>query len=168
MHRTITRVVLASSTILLVAACAKKEAPANDTAAAMSPAPAAAPAAASGTSVAALANVAGQWDFASTPTSGSDKSPTKWTLNAKADTLGWTMVFPDKQVVPLKVHVAGDSIVLSSAEFTSQRRKDTKVTTESVIRLVDGKLTGVTNAHYAGSKGADSTLQLKTEGTKAP
>lgn len=171
MHRTIARVVLASSTILLVGACAKKEEPAaKDTAAAMSPAaaaPAAAPAA-SGGSVAALANVAGQWDFASTPTSGSDKSPTKWTLNAKADTLGWTMVFPDKQVVPLKVHVAGDSIMLASAEFNSQRRKGAKVTTESVIRLVDGKLTGMTNAHYAASKGADSTLQLKTEGTKAP
>lgn len=167
MHRTVTRIVLASSTILLVAACAKKEEPAKDTAAAMTSAAAPAPAASAAPS-GALANVAGTWDFASTPTSGKDMTPTKWTLNAKADTLGWTMVFPDKQVVPLKVSVVGDSIKLSSAEFNSQRRKDAKVTTETVLHLADGKLTGLTNAHYAGSKGADSALTLKSEGTKQP
>lgn len=163
MHH-ITRVALLSTTILVVAACAKKEAPANDTAAAMSPAPAAAPAAAPAL---ALADVAGKWQFASVPMAGKDTSPTKWTLNATADTTGWTMTFPDKQVVPLKVSVAGDSIMLSSGEFTSQRRKGMKVRTESTIRLADGKLSGMTNAHYM-TKGADSTLTLKTEGTKMP
>ena len=62
------------------------------------------------------------------------------------------------------VHLAG---MLSSAEFTSQRRKSVKVKTETVLRLQDGKLAGMTNAHYA-TKGADSTLQLRTEGTRMP
>ncbi|MFL5619596.1 MAG: hypothetical protein ACJ79A_14530 [Gemmatimonadaceae bacterium] len=161
MHR-ITRVALASSTLLLVAACAKKEQPANDTAAAMSPAPAPAPA-----PTLALADVAGRWQFASTPASGKDTSSTKWVLTATPDTTGWTMTFPDKQVVPLQVSVAGDSIMLASAEFSSQRRKGTKVKTESTIRLAGGKLSGMTNAHYV-TKGADSTLMLKTEGTRMP
>jgi hypothetical protein len=162
MHR-ITRLAVLGSTILVVAACAKKEEPAKDTSAAMSPAPA--PTAAAPTL--ALADVAGKWQFASVPASGKDTSPTKWVLTATADTTGWTMTFPDKQVVPLQVSVAGDSIMLSSAEFSSQRRKGTKVKTESTIRLADGKLSGMTTAHYA-TKGADSTLMLKTEGTKMP
>jgi hypothetical protein len=160
MHR-ISRVALFGSTILVVAACAKKEQPANDTAAAMTQ-PAAAP-----EPTLALADVAGKWQFASTPTSGKDTSATPWVLDATADTTGWTMTFPDKQVVPLQVSVAGDSIMVSSAEFSSQRRKGTKVKTESVMRLADGKLSGMTNAHYT-TKGADSTLTLRTEGTRMP
>jgi len=158
----ITRAVLLSSTILLVAACAKKEEPAKDTAAAMSPAPAPAPA-----PTLALADVAGKWQFSSVPMAGKDTSPTKYVLTATADTTGWTLTFPDKQVVPVKVTVSGDSVQLASAEFKSQRRKGVKVTTETTLRLADGKLSGVTTAHYAKA-GADSVLQLKSEGTRAP
>ena len=161
MHR-ITRVALLGSTILFVAACAKKEEPAKDTSAAMSPAPAPAPA-----PTMALADVAGKWQFASTPMAGKDTSPTKFVLTATADTTGWTMTFPDKQVVPLKVSVSGDSVQLVSGEFNSQRRKGTKVKTETSLRMQDGKLAGMTTAHYM-TKGADSTLQLKSEGTKMP
>lgn len=160
MHR-LAHVVLAPA-VLLIAACAKSE-PAKDTTAAMAPAteaPAAAPAL-------ALADVAGKWQFASVPMAGKDTSPTPFVLTATADTSGWTMTFPDKQVVPLKASVSGDSVMLSSAEFTSQRRKSVKVKTETVLRLQDGKLAGMTNAHYA-TKGADSTLQLRTEGTRMP
>jgi hypothetical protein len=161
MHR-ITRVALLGSTILFVAACAKKEEPAKDTSAAMSPAPAPAPA-----PTMALADVAGKWQFASTPMAGKDTSPTKFVLTATADTTGWTMTFPDKQVVPLKVSVSGDSVQLVSGEFNSQRRKGMKVKTETSLRMQDGKLAGMTTAHYM-TKGADTTLQLKSEGTKMP
>ena len=158
----ITRAALLSSTILLVAACAKKEEPAKDTTAAMAPAPAPAPA-----PTLALADVAGKWQFSSVPMAGKDTSPTKYVLTATADTTGWTLTFPDKQVVPVKVTVSGDSVQLASAEFKSQRRKGVKVTTETTLRLADGKLSGVTTAHYAKA-GADSVLQLKSEGTRAP
>ena len=162
MHR-ITRVALLSSTILAVAACAKKEEPAKDTAAAMTPAPAApAPA-----PTLALADVAGKWQFTSTPTSGKDTSVTKWVLTATADTTGWTMTNPDKVTTPLQVSVAGDSVILVSPQFASQRRKGVKVNTETTLHLRDGKLSGMTNAHYA-TKGADSTLMLRAEGTRMP
>lgn len=161
MHR-ITRIALASSTILLVGACAKKEEPAKETTAAMAPAPAPAPA-----PTMALADVAGKWQFSSIPMAGKDTSPTKYVLTATADTAGWTLTFPDKQVVPVKVTVSGDSVQLASAEFKSQRRKNTKVKTETTLRMQDGKLVGLTNAHYS-TTGPDSTLQLKSEGTKMP
>jgi hypothetical protein len=77
------------------------------------------------------------------------------------------MTFPDKQVVPLKVSVSGDSVQLVSGEFNSQRRKGVKVKTETSLRMQDGKLAGMTTAHYM-TKGADTTLQLKSEGTKMP
>ena len=158
----ITRIALASSTILLVGACAKKEEPAKDTTAAMAPAPAPAPA-----PTMALADVAGKWQFSSIPMAGKDTSPTKYVLTATADTAGWTLTFPDKQVVPVKVTVSGDSVQLASGEFKSQRRKNTKVKTETTLRMQDGKLVGLTNAHYS-TTGPDSTLQLKSEGTKMP
>jgi hypothetical protein len=160
MHR-ITRIALASCTILLVAGCAKKE-PAPDTTAVMTPAPA--PAAAP---TLALADVAGKWQFNSVPMTGTDTTPTKYVLTATADSAGWTLTFPDKQVVPLQTTVSGDSVMLASGEFSSQRRKSAKVKTATTLRLVDGKLQGVTTAHYAKA-GPDSVLQLKSEGTRVP
>jgi hypothetical protein len=156
------RVVLLGSTILLVAACAKKEQSEADTAAAVAPAPAPAPAPAL-----ALADLAGKWQFASVPMAGTDTSPTKFVIDAKADSAGWTLTFPDKQVVPLQVAVSGDSITTTSGEFKSQRRKNAKVWTVTTLRMQDGKLVGTTMAHYKNA-GADSTLQLRTEGTKMP
>jgi hypothetical protein len=159
MHR-IGRIALLGSTLVLAAACAKKEEPMQDTAAAAMPAPAPAP-------TVALADLAGKWQFASVPMAGKDTSPTKWVLDAKADSTGWTMTFPDKQVVPLQVHTSGDSVMVTSGEFRSQRRKNAKVTTQTALRVQDGKLVGVTTAHYANA-GADSVLQLRTEGSKMP
>ena len=160
----LTRVALLGSAILFVAACAKKEQAVEDTAAAAAPAPAPAPAP---TPALALSDVAGKWQFASVPMAGTDTSPTKWVLDAKADSTGWTIAFPDKQVVPLEVSASGDSVVLTSGEFKSQRRKNAKVKTVTVLRMQDGKLVGTTMARYAKA-GADSTMQLRSEGTRMP
>jgi hypothetical protein len=56
---------------------------------------------------------------------------------------------------------------MKSDEFPSQRRKGVKVQTEVVSRLQGGKIVGMTTARYKNA-GADSVLQLRTEGTKAP
>ena len=160
MHR-IARIAVAGSTILLVAACAKSEAP-KDTTAAMAPAPTPAPA-----PTLSLADVAGKWQFSNVPMSGADTSPTNYTITATADTTGWVMEFPSGVKVPLKVTVDGDSIRSTAGPFASQRRKSTKVTTETTLRLQDGKLVGVTTAHY-DTKGADSVLQLRGSGTRIP
>ena len=161
MHR-IARIALAGSTILLVGACAKSDAPPTDTTAAMAPAPAPAPA-----PTLSLADVAGKWQFSNVPMTGTDTSPTNYVVTATADTSGWVMEFPSGLKVPLQIAVDGDSIRSTAGPFASQRRKNTKVTTESTLRMQDGKLVGVTTAHY-DPKGADSVLQLRGTGTRIP
>jgi hypothetical protein len=150
-------------TALVVAACAKKEAP-KDTAAAMAPA-AAAPAPAP---TLAAADVAGNWHFAATPTTGKDTSATEFDLAATADTAAWTMTFTKSKLkVPAKHMISGDTLTLSAGPFASQRRKGVKVSTVSTLKLENGKLVGTTTAHYEKA-GADSVSTLRTEGSKAP
>jgi glucose/arabinose dehydrogenase len=149
---------------LVVAACAKKEAP-KDTTAAMAPAAAPAPAPAPAL---AAADVAGTWHFAATPTTGKDTSATTFDLAATADSADWTMTFTKSKLkVPAKHSISGDTLTLSAGPFASQRRKGLKVSTMSVLKMDGGKLVGQTTAHYEKA-GADSVSVLRTEGTKAP
>ena len=161
--RNLIRTTIACSTSLLLAGCAKSE-PVADTAAASVAAPAAAPAPAP----LALADLAGSWNMQAVPESGTDTSATKMVLVATADTSGWSLNFPDGQKVPLTVAVAGDSLVTTSAQFTSQRRKGgVKVSTVTTMRLENGTLAGTTIARYVNA-GADSVLRLRATATKAP
>ena len=122
-----------------------------------------------------LAAVAGTWDV---KTMGATSIPaiapmaaasvmTTFTLEASADTAGWLMAFPKRTPMKLSITVSGDSIMSVSPEYESVLRKGVKVHTNTVWRLVGDKLVGHTVAHYAGA-GADSVLQLRSEGTKAP
>lgn len=150
---------------LVVAACAKKEAP-KDTTAAMAPA-AAAPAPAPAPALAA-ADVAGNWHFAATPTTGKDTSATEYDIAATPDTAPWTLTFTkSKMKVPAKHTISGDTLTITAGPFASQRRKGLKVSTVSTLQLQGGKLIGVTTAHYEKA-GADSVATLRTEGTKTP
>ena len=151
-------------TALVVAACAKKEAP-KDTTAAMAPAAAPAPAPAPAL---AAADVAGNWHFAATPTTGKDTAATEYDIAATADTAPWTLTFTKSKLkVPAKHSISGDTLTITAGPFASQRRKGAKVSTVTVLKLDGGKLVGQTTAHYANA-GADSVTVLRTEGTKAP
>ena len=146
---------------LVVVGCAKKEKPADTVVAAPAPAPAPAPPPAI-----TLADVAGTWNVVTK--NQADSTLVTYVLVAKPDTTGWTMTFPKRAPVAMKVlSVAGDSIVLHAGPYPSVLRKGVQVTTHSVLRLQDGKLVGATKATY-NVKTADSVLMLKTEGTKAP
>jgi hypothetical protein len=147
--------------VVLLACGQTKDQPAMDQAAqpatdsaTMAPAPAA-PAAIS------LADVKGKWKMKST-VEGSD-SAVEYTLDA--GDAGWTLHFPKRPPVPTKPTADGDSILADAGPYESALRKGVKVTTHSVFRLQDGKLVGTTVAHYA-TKGADSVLNLRSEGTR--
>jgi hypothetical protein len=159
------RVALACSTTLLLAGCAKSDAPKVDTAAAAAPAPA--PAAPAAPAPIALADVAGKWEMRAAPASGPDTTATITTFTTTADTTGWTMTLPSGVKVPLHVVAAGDSVVSTSDVYSSVRRKGQKVHTVSTLRLVDGKLVGETVAHYHTTT-PDSVLVLKSVGTRKP
>lgn len=158
------RLTIALSTAVVVAvACSKNEAASKDTSA---PAAAAAPTPAPPAAF-SFADAAGKWQVRATPESGKDTTPTNYVLTATADTAGWMIEFPSGVKVPLHVMVSGDSLMVNTPSFASQRRKNVKVSTESVLRLQNGKLLGMSVAHYVNA-GADSVLRLRTEGTKVP
>jgi hypothetical protein len=130
-------------------------------------APAAAPAPAPAPALAA-ADVAGNWHFAATPTTGKDTSATEYDIAATADTAPWTLTFTKSKLkVPAQHTISGDTLTITAGPFASQRRNGVKVSTVSVLKMDNGKLVGVTTAHYQ-TKGADSVTTLRTEGTKAP
>lgn len=158
-----TRVALAAVAVFTVGACAKKEQPPVDTAAA-APAPAstAVPAAAPAVT---RADFAGRWNLVTRPEAGTDTTATRVVMVATADSGDWMMELPSKVKVPHHATFSGDSVMLKSEPYASMRRKGKQVWTEGVYRLENGKLVGSTIAHYAKS-GADSLLLLRTEGTK--
>jgi hypothetical protein len=162
------RVAIACSAIVFVAGCAKTEQAAKDSAsaAAAMAAPAPAPAPASAAPSLSPSDLAGKWQMRSVPEAGKDTSPTKFVLTSTSDSTA-LVTFPSGVKVKQHVTFSGDSVIMKSDVYPSQRRKGVKVRTEVVSRLQNGKITGVTTAHYMNA-GADSVLRLRTEGTKMP
>ncbi len=162
LHRT-TRIAVCCCAAVLTG-CAKKDNAAVDTSSAM---------AASTTTMSStaapgpvnLADVAGKWDMRAVPMSG-DTLATTYILTATSNTSGWTITFPGRAPIPVKVSVDGDSVMLSAGPYPSVRRKGVQVTTYSTARLQGGSLAGSTTAHYK-TKSADSVLVLTTSGTRA-
>jgi hypothetical protein len=144
-----------------LAGCAKKESAAVDTSsiAASTTATTTAPAAVN------LADLAGNWNMRSVPTTG-DTSATTYVIAATSSPSGWTLTFPGRKAVPARVTVDGDSITIEAGPYPSVRRKGVQVTTHSVERVQGGNLVGTTIAHYK-VKTADSVLTLTTTGTRA-
>ena len=157
------RVLALSCCAALFVACAKADQDtATDTAAgATETAP---------TATISLADVAGKWNVASKPESGTDTTSTRYVLNATAERTGWTITFADRPRQPVALRVVaveGDSIVTETGPFESVRRRGVQVTTRAVLRKEGDRLVGSTRARYA-STGADTVLILRTEGTRAP
>jgi hypothetical protein len=150
------RLALVLSTLIL-AACAKKEAPAPPP---PPPAPPPAPAPIN------LASIAGMWNFKVMPATG-DSVLTTYTLVVTADTTGWIMTLPKRKPMTLHVTVSGDSVMADAPQYESVLRKGVKVTTNSVFHVVGDKLMGTTMAHYTVT-GPDSLVALRGEGTRAP
>lgn len=151
-------------------ACGRTDRSATDTAAAVSVTDTAAGTVAATPAAAApisLAAVAGRWQMRAVPETG-DTTPTTYVLTATSDTTGWSIAFPDRSPVPLRVlAVAGDSIVAEAGPYPSVRRRGVQVTTHNVMRMEGDRLVGRTVAHYR-TRNADSTLTLRTEGTRRP
>ncbi len=164
------RVAIACSAIVFFAGCAKSDQAAKDSAsaaaamAASAPAPAPAPAPAAPSL--SPSDLAGKWQMQSVPESGKDTTPTKFVLTSTSDSTA-VVAFPSGVKVKQHVSFSGDSVMMKSDVFPSQRRKGVKVQTDVVSRLQGGKLTGMTTAHYSHA-GPDSVLRLRTEGTKMP
>ena len=158
-----TRLAILCGCAAALVACAKKdEAPADTTA--MTPPPAAATTTPPAPAPVKLADVAGKWDVRAIPTTG-DTTPTTYVLTATGTTDGWTITFPGRKPMAVKVSTDADSITMDAGPYSSVRRKGVQVTTHSVSRLQGGNLVGTTVGHY-NVKTADSVLTLNSTGTK--
>ena len=157
-----TRIAICCSAAIL-AGCAKKDEAPVDTSSAM--APSTTPATTTAPAAVNLADVAGKWNMRAVPTTG-DTTATTYVLVATATPTGWTMTFPGRKAMAIKVTTDADSITVDAGPFSSVRRKAVQVTTHTVSRLQGGNLVGSTVAHYS-VKTADSVLTLTTTGTRA-
>ena len=147
----------------VLAGCAKKDNAAVDTSAMASSTASTTTTSTSGG--VNLADVAGKWNMKAVPMSG-DTTATTYVLTATNTTDGWTITFPGRAPIPVKVSTDADSIMLQAGPFASVRRKGVQVTTFSVARLQSGVINGSTTTHYKTSR-ADSVLVLTTSGKRA-
>jgi hypothetical protein len=147
----------------VLAGCAKKDDAAVDTTADTAAVTTAPPA----PTPVNLADVAGKWNVRAVPTSGTDTTPTNSVITATSTTSGWTITFPGRQPVPMRVSVDADSIMTEAGPYQSVRRRGVQVTTNGVMRLEGGSLVGRTTAHFKVTT-PDSVLVLTTTGTRAP
>jgi hypothetical protein len=114
-----------------------------------------------------LADVAGVWTVRGTNMAG-DTTLVTYELNATADTSGWTITFPGRPPVPVRVvAVAGDSVITEAGPYQSSLRRGVNVRTTGAFRIQDGRLIGHTVARY-DTRDADSVLMVRSEGTRKP
>jgi hypothetical protein len=171
LHR-VTCTLIGLGTVVL-AACAKTDNNAASDTSAMKPAaaagstatgtPGAAPSAAAPAAGApiSLSSLAGKWTSRSVPDSGKDTSVTTSMMTATSSTSGWTLTFPGRQPIPLRVSTSGDSLMTDAGPYESVRRKGMQVTIHEVMHMQGDSLVGTTIAHYK-TNGADSLLTLHT------
>ena len=150
---------LFASAALVFAACSRGEEAAKTDSSAAAPAAAPAPATLS------LADLTGKWSQETRAETG-DSVLVRSEVNATADPAGWTITLPGRPPMPMKVTASGDSLISSTGPYESVLRKGVQVMTESVSRMQDGKLVGITTAHYK-TAGADSVVRLRTTMTRA-
>jgi hypothetical protein len=151
------RSVIPAGLLLLAAACGGGEQQAADTTQAAS---------AMATSI-SLADVAGRWNVEARG-EASDSVLVRYVMNATADTTGWTLTFPDRPPVPVRIlGVEGDSIRIASGPYQSVLRPGVNVSTIGVLRMHGGMLMGSSVATYSGG-GADSILRVRVQGSRAP
>jgi hypothetical protein len=112
-----------------------------------------------------LADLAGTWDMVTTNTDPGDTVVNRYQI--VIDETSWTLIFPDRDPVPVTFVIDGDSAMTESAPFESVRRPGTMVVTNTVFRLEGDRLVGDVVGHFQTTE-ADSVVQLRTEGTRAP
>ena len=113
-------------------------------------------------------DVAGRWQMRAVPDSGTaDTTATEYVLTATADTSGWTMTYPGRPPVSVRVSIAGDRIITQAGPYESGRRKGVEVTSTGVLRLENGKLVGTRVGRY-DTRGPDSVIRVRVEGTRLP
>jgi hypothetical protein len=113
-----------------------------------------------------LDQLAGRWSVQAFRDTGTTML-TSFELAGTADPVSWTMVFPERAPMPVRVTAAGDSVVIEAGPYESVLRAGVAVVTRTVARLDGDRLTGNFMARYA-TKMVDSVLTGRIEGARLP
>lgn len=153
------------SIAILFAGCVKSETSTPVDTGTVAMAPAAPAAVAPAAAPVDLKTVAGKYKVTSKG-QGADTTTVTYELNATGDTTGWTITYPNRKAIPMRVvMVSGDSVVTEAGPFQSVRVNGVPVTTRTTYRWENGNLVGTTVAHYT-IKGADTVRTFIVEGVK--
>ena len=115
---------------------------------------------------ATLERFAGTWQVNARDEAG-DTLPSH-TLTATGDPSGWTVTFPDRPAVPVRVvDASGDLVVIETDRYESVVRPGVQVRVLFLHRVAGDRLTGRFWANYDVS-GATAILRGTTDGTRAP
>jgi hypothetical protein len=109
-----------------------------------------------------VADFRGTWEGKSMmgPT---DSIVTTFAIVASADRNGWTLMLPDRDILPLRIiAIGGDSVVTEAGPYSSVLRQGDSVTTRMTGHLSGHMLKGTFEAHYQ----AGDVLKGKTEATR--
>jgi hypothetical protein len=113
-----------------------------------------------------LDDFAGKWKTRATDETGAFMGEAE--LLATADTSSWTLTFPKRKPIPLRVvAIAGDSIVTEAGPNGSTGGNSAQMRSRAVYRLQDGKLVATLEARYTMA-GRDSVVRLRIAGTREP
>lgn len=112
------------------------------------------------------ADLAGTWTVTAFGEAGD--SLVTYELRATGDPSAWTIVFPERDPVPVRVvAIEGDSVVTEAGPYQSVLREGVSVTTHQVARLEGDRLVGTFVARYETTE-ADSVVRGRVEGTRQP
>lgn len=105
-----------------------------------------------------LADFAGTWTMQALTEAG-DSVLVEYEMVATDSPDGWTITFPGREpITPSMVHLEGETLHINVGPYASALRDDVMVSTESVIRMVDGALEGEFVATYE-TEGEDRLLR---------
>lgn len=141
--------------VLTLVACGRRD----DDVAADSPAAATAPAL-------TFTDFAGRWSI-QLLSDMSDSVLATYELNATADGSSWTLTPSEREPIPVRAAVDGDSLELDAGPYKGTTPVNVDVTTHAVSRLEGGVLVGNFVSQYALA-GGDSVVRGRVRGTRAP
>ena len=109
--------------------------------------------------------LSGTWDFEVVREDG-DTIP-GFRLTATPDPANWSMQFEGRDPLPVRVSMAGDSVVQEFGPYESVLRPEVMVTATVVSRLVEDRLEGTLVARYVNA-GPDSIMRATAVGRRTP
>jgi hypothetical protein len=135
--------------VVLIAACASRTIPPADVVESVS-----------------LSDLAGTWNMRTLNMAG-DSVLVTYTIFATNDVSGWTLTFPGRAPIPVRViEVSGDSIVIDAGPYPSALQHGVTVSTRFDMKLQGNRLSGLISAIYNMPQGP-TTVPLRVEGTRA-